>query len=616
MLPPPVELRSGPDWERYEGMRVSAAVLRTVGPTMAALTETSNTTVSSGVFVGVVSGDPRPYRSRLDDDEERWRVRVDSRAQGGQAVDVTTGTVVRNVIGPLDYAFRTYSIAQDPDAPIEVGPQRGIVATQTPLQPEFVVASMNLQRLFDAKDDAGALDPVLTDSALAARVEKIARVIRDVLRAPDIIAVQEAENIDVLRAVGTAAGAYDAHLLEGNDIGGIDVGFLIKRGRVQVQSLAQEGRDIRQGGGFLWDRPPLIARLNVQGVAFTAIAVHLRSLLDADDATVAAKRRAQAEGLRDLIRARVSAGEQVLVLGDFNMYQFDPLMATVRSGGPLTILTDTLPPHENYSYVLDGLSQTLDHVLLSDGLRARLVRAQYVRINADYPAAWRGDLARVERYSDHDVPVVYLSLAPESLQIVPASVTNAATFLSGAIAPGELLTIFGRGFGPESRVTFDGLAVTPYYADSGQVNVIAPIRLQARTSTTIRVATGDRQTNAVIMPVSAAVPGIFVTFRDGGRNQGAILNEDSSVNGPANAAARGSVIQIFGTGIVPEQGSVTVRIGGLPAEILFAGQAQDLIAGVIQVNARIPEGLPAGDAAVVLSQDDSSSPPGVVVALR
>jgi uncharacterized protein (TIGR03437 family) len=118
------------------------------------------------------------------------------------------------------------------------------------------------------------------------------------------------------------------------------------------------------------------------------------------------------------------------------------------------------------------------------------------------------------------------------------------------------------------------------------------------------------------MPVSAAVPGIFVTFRDGGRNQGAILNENSSVNGPANAAARDSVIQIFGTGIVPEQGAVTVRIGGLPAEILFAGQAQDLIAGVIQVNARIPEGLPAGDAAVVLSQDDSSSPPGVVVALR
>jgi uncharacterized protein (TIGR03437 family) len=614
-LPPAVELRPEVDWERYEGMRVSAPALRAVGPTLASLNESTNTSTATGVFFAVAAAEPRPYRA-INPEGEFQMLRVDSRAQGGPAVDVTAGTAVRNVSGPLDYAFRTWTVAQDMDTPVEVGPLRGVVTAHTPLQPEFVVASMNLERLFDTTDDPGTSDPVVTEPALTARVEKIARVIRDVLRMPDIIAVQEAENIDVLRAVATAAGGYDAHLLEGNDIGGIDTGFLTRRGRAAVQSLTQEGRNIRQGGGFLWDRPPLIARMSVQGVEFTAIAVHLRSLLDADDPAVAAKRRAQAEGLRDLVRARATAGEQVLVLGDFNMYQFDPLMDTIRSGGPLTLLTDTLPPHENYSYVFDGVSQTLDHILLSAGLRRRLVRTEYIRINADFPAGWRGDLARVERYSDHDVPVVYMSLVPDLLQISPASVTNAATFLSGSVAPGELLTIFGRGFGPDSRVSFDGLPVTPYYAGSSQVNVIAPVRLQARSSTTIRIATGDAMTNSVVVPVARASPGIFVISREAGRNQGAILNEDSSVNGPANPAVHGSVIQIFATGVVADRGSVAVRIGGRPAEVLFAGQAPGLLAGVIQLNARVPEDAAPGDVTIVLSQEESSSPWGVVAAVR
>lgn len=615
MLPVAVELTPGVDWERYEGMRVSAPALRTVGATGAALNEATNTASSNGVFFAVLSDEPRPYRS-IDTDAVFERIRVDSRAQGGPALDVTTGTEIRNVTGPLDYAFRTYTVAQDADTRIEAGPMRGLTAVPDAAAAEFVVASMNLERLFDTKDDPGTSDPVVTQAALTARVEKIARVIRDVLKSPDLIAVEEAENIDVLREVALAAGGYDAHLLEGNDIGGIDVGFLAKRGRVQVESVVQAEREIRQGGGFLWDRPPLMARVSVGGIGFTAVAVHLRSLLDSEDATVIAKRRAQAEHLRDLVRARVTAGEQVLVLGDFNTFQFDSLMDIIRSGGPLQILTDTLPPHENYSYVLDGVAQTLDHILLSQGLQPRLVRTQYVRINADFPAASRGDLARVERYSDHDVPVAVLSLAPEPLQLTPLGVTNAATYLTGSVAPLELVSIFGRGFGSGARVFFDGIPATTLFSSAGQVNAVVPAGLQPRTTTAIRVETDGRAANTVIVPVSSAAPGIFVTSRDGGRNQGAILNQDSSVNGPANAAPRGSIIQIFATGASPASSRVMVTIGGRRAEILYAGEAPGMATGALQINARVPVDAAPGDAAIVLYAGDAASAPGVLVAVR
>jgi uncharacterized protein len=505
-------------------------------------------------------------------------LRVDTRAQGGRAVAATTGTEIRNVTGPLDYAFRTWTVVQDPDVFPEVGPLRGITAVPDSFEGEFVAASMNLQRLFDTKDDARTTDPVVTDAALSVRVEKIARAIRDVLKRPDIIAVQEAENLDVLRAVALAAGGYDAHLLEGNDLGGIDVGFLTRRDRVEVQSVGQEGRDIRQGNGFLWDRPPLVLHATVLGVPLTAIAVHLRSLLDAEDATVAAKRRGQAEGLRDIVRQRVSAGEQVMVLGDFNMFEDDPLMAVIRSGGPLTNLTDTLPPHENYSYVHDGIAQTLDHILLSAGLRERLNHTQFARINADYPAAWHGDLARAERYSDHDIPVVYLDQQPFTI-LSAAGVSNAATFLGGSIAPGELVSIFGRWRAQSQPwVFFNDQLVRAFYGDANQVNVHVPANLQPGTVALIRVESGGRITNTVRVPVAAAAPGIF---------------------GIRGDVLPGNTIEIYATGARPE--SVLVLIGGRPAEVLYAGEQ----GGLLQVNVRVPTGVTTDNTTVVLAAGDA-----------
>jgi predicted extracellular nuclease len=381
-------LESGADWERYEGMRVSAALMRAVSGTSGTVQESTNTATSTGVFYAMLPRQPRPYRTP-DESEQFERLRIDTRAQGGSALEVPAGTSVYNASGPLDYVSGTYGIAQEATVPLRVqpGPLRGSAIASAGV-PEFALASMNLQRLFDDQDDPGS-DVVVQTAAFQGRVERFGRLIREALGSPDVIGIQEAENIDVLRALARAACDYDAHLLDGNDPGGIDVGVLVKRGRVEVLNVEQVGKNATlQGGGVLWDRPPLAARLRVDGVRFTIVVVHLRSLIGEGSATVDAKRAAQSEALGQLVRTRIAAGEDVVVLGDFNTFAFDRLMIPIRADSLLN-LTDTLPPSDSYTYVHEGVTQALDHILISPGMRSRLSSYGIRHVNADYPEVWR-----------------------------------------------------------------------------------------------------------------------------------------------------------------------------------------------------------------------------------
>jgi uncharacterized protein (TIGR03437 family) len=60
---------------------------------------------------------------------------------------------------------------------------------------------------------------------------------------------------------------------------------------------------------------------------------------------------------------------------------------------------------------------------------------------------------------------------------------------------------------------------------------------------------------------------------------------------------------------------VTVTIGGKPASTNYAGGAPGIVQGVMQINAQIPSGLPAGNAAVVVTVGTTQSQPGVTVAV-
>ncbi len=181
-------------------------------------------------------------------------------------------------------------------------------------------------------------------------------------------------------------------------------------------------------------------------------------------------------------------------------------------------------------------------------------------------------------------------LTPSS--VVIQSVVNAASLVSGAIAPGEALTIFGAQLG--SDVTFDGVPALTIYASPTQVNVIAPRSLAGKSLTQLRVTNADFGNEIFTLNVRDSSPGIF-TINGSGTGQAAVINEDGSINSTSNPAKPGSIIAIYGTGNGLSN-SATVRIEGIGAEIQFAGETAP---GLFQVNARVPASAAASDRASI-----------------
>jgi uncharacterized protein len=455
--------------ERFEGMRIAADLL-VVAPTDGTVFESTATSQSNGDFFAVIDGLARPVREpgldpsepepaglpccvpRFDGNPER--LRVDSNGQqGAPLLEVAAGQRLLDVTGVLDYSFGAYTVLPDAGSGSIDGPLMAIPVPE-PNVGEFTVASFNLERFFDETDDADVDDPVLTSDAVALRLRKASLAIRNVLRTPDVLATIEVENLATLQRLAAAINAdavaagrpdpqYVAYLAEGNDVGGIDSGFLVKTSSVEVVSVEQIGKDTTytppghpDGAPLppLNDRPPLVlmARVNgpvAQPFPITVIANHLRSLSGVtgdDGARIRAKRRAQAEFLATLIQARQPT-ERVVVVGDLNAFQFNDglvdTMGTIKGlpapadqvvlaspdlvSPDLINLGDSLGPAGQYSFVFDGNAQALDHVVVNSTTFKRFSRIVYARSNADFPESLRGDPTRPERVSDHDAIVAY-----------------------------------------------------------------------------------------------------------------------------------------------------------------------------------------------------------------
>ncbi|HLK66391.1 MAG TPA: hypothetical protein VKU19_23315 [Bryobacteraceae bacterium] len=237
-------------------------------------------------------------------------------------------------------------------------------------------------------------------------------------------------------------------------------------------------------------------------------------------------------------------------------------------------------------------------------------------------------------------------------QPVVAAALNAASYGQVAISPGELITLFGADLGPtigaglqldasgkvattlsNTQVEFDGVPAPMVYAASNQVSAIVPFGLSAST-TQVQVLYQGQASVTFPMTVVPATPGLFSA--DGtGTGQALASNQDGSVNNGSNSAQAGTVIVLYATGagqtapILPD-GSVvsadllpvpilpvTVAMGGIPAEVVYAGGAPGLVAGVLQVNVRVPDALAgSGPVPVVLQAGGQSSQAGLTVAIQ
>jgi uncharacterized protein (TIGR03437 family) len=221
-------------------------------------------------------------------------------------------------------------------------------------------------------------------------------------------------------------------------------------------------------------------------------------------------------------------------------------------------------------------------------------------------------------------------LAPVSAGITVNAVTNAASNLAAAVAPGELVVLYGTGLGGVQTVLFDGVVGPLLYATPGQVGAVAPYSV-AGGPVQVVVQSAGAASAPVAVAAAATAPGVF-TADGSGRGQAAALNQDGTHNGSVAAANPGSVLSLYATGegqtlpagvdgklaaapLPQPVAAVTVTIGGVAAEVRFAGGAPGQIAGVMQVNVVVPVGL-AGAVPVVLTVGGVGSQGGVTVAVR
>ncbi|MEP6717382.1 MAG: hypothetical protein ABJC09_17565, partial [Terriglobia bacterium] len=197
--------------------------------------------------------------------------------------------------------------------------------------------------------------------------------------------------------------------------------------------------------------------------------------------------------------------------------------------------------------------------------------------------------------------------------------------ISQSIAPLELVTIYGIGIGPPAaligrpdsngvigdslggyQVLFNGAPAPLLYASSSQINLIVPASIANSTSTSIQIVKPE---GTLAVPPFSVVPWLPVIFSDISNSAAPALNQDGTLNSPANPAAAGSIVAIWLTGIgsatgadnminipAPRQSNLPVRILGqdgmgrddVPEQVLYAGDAPEQPSGVSQINFRLP----------------------------
>ena len=296
-----------------------------------------------------------------------------------------------------------------------------------------------------AQDSGVEIDAILSVAAFnvenlsavsdAAKFRDIAETIITGLQTPDLVLLSEIQDSDGPgRSGNTSSEETAARLIESldqaarslpaseqpqyayvdiapqnNRDGGapnanIRPGFLYRADRIDLvpESLELIAPDAR---AYINSRKPLAAQFTFRGQTILAVSLHFSSkggdagLFGRLQPPVLASEREripQAEAVNAYVAEVLAADPDALVVvgGDFNDFAFTPAL-TAAKGDALVNLADELPPEEVYSYMWEGNSQALDHILVSDGMRALLAEpVDYVHRYAEF--------LYEDRYSDHD----------------------------------------------------------------------------------------------------------------------------------------------------------------------------------------------------------------------
>lgn len=231
--------------------------------------------------------------------------------------------------------------------------------------------------------------------------------------------------------------------------------------------------------------------------------------------------------------------------------------------------------------------------------------------------------------------------------IFDGGVSGAAMPQAAAVAPGEIVSIFGDRLGPVApgvrgtisggvvgttaggvRVLFDGVAAPVLFASAQQVNAAVPFGVQGKASVGVTVEVAGLSSNVATIGVAAAAPQIFLSPR-GTFQAAAALNQDGSLNTSVRPAVAGSIVTLYATGAgamnpTPPDGEITttilampvlpagVSIRARPLTVTYAGAAPQIVAGGIQLNVQLPDDLLTGYYSLSFHAGDAISGEGIV----
>ncbi len=323
---------------------------------------------------------------------------------------VTVGDTVSRLIGPLAYSFGNYKI--EPTADFSVTTKPSMVTNLEPLdEGYFSIMTWNVENLFDFVVPHPSSPPLPSVSEYKRDITKVANTILTA-GMPTIIGFQEVENLEILEDIAAHSLLVEYHylpvLIEGTDSRGIDVGYLVRGDQAKILDQVQY-----PSPGNITSRPPLLVKIQAGGENTSALYIlnnHFTSM-SGGELTTEPRRNAQAEW-------NVQIGQEILtadpdaylaVIGDLNSYYKSLPLETLQEGG-LSSVFDTLPPEERYTYVYQGTSQVLDHILINEALKDLLFQVQVLHCNADFPLPFSADDSYWSK-SDHD-PLIATFILP------------------------------------------------------------------------------------------------------------------------------------------------------------------------------------------------------------
>lgn len=452
--------------ESLEGMLVEIdGPLKVVGPTttsgefVVVPDNGTGVTFNSRGGVTISSGDFNPERFMIDN------------SLAGPAPKLSVGDkITANIIGPLDYVSDNFVIQT------QAAISAGSIDTTAEAQPETLVAIANPNYLRIASFNLENFSATVTNAD--AKFNKLAGEIVNNLKLPDVITLIEIQDDSGPTSDGTVIADANLNLLRDkiNGLSGITYSYRYVS-PVNNQDGGQPGGNIRQvffyrtdrgltfadrpvpdsttansvqvGGSLLYNpgridptnaafsdsRKPLTGEFVFNGRRFVIIGNHLNSKIG-DGAlygpvqppvlSTETKRNQQATIIRNFINQLQTAdpNARIIVDGDLNDFEFASPLNILKSGPTtaqnLTDVVDNIPlSADRYSYIFQGNSQSIDHLLYSQPLVTSFVEGDMVHLNADFYQ----DPNYVVRATDHE-PVTAVFNFSSCLPYVVTSSTD------------------------------------------------------------------------------------------------------------------------------------------------------------------------------------------------